>query len=241
MTELRVTVAVPCFNEAPTIAKVVREFKAALPAAEIIVFDNASTDDSARLAEEAGARIIRVEQRGKGNVVQSIFNNVTSDVCILVDGDDTYYADDVHALIAPLIQEKADVVVGSRFEQESPDALTVIRHLGNRGITWAINFVNRTSFKDVLSGYRAMNRRFLETVPVDTTGFEIETELTLRAVETGMVIREVPIRYRERPEDSYSKLNPFADGLRILVTIMKRLAAKRTRATSSTGRAKPTS
>ena len=220
---MRVTVAIPCFNEAPTIAKVVRDFRAALPDAGIVVFDNASTDESAKLAQEAGARVVREERRGKGNVMQTVFRSVDSDVCVVVDGDDTYYAEDVHALIAPLIQEKADLVVGSRFEQESPDALTAIRHFGNRGITWTINFVHRTSFRDVLSGYRAMSRRFLESVPIDTSGFEIETEMTLRALENGMVIREVPIRYRERPEDSHSKLHPFADGFRILVTILSRL------------------
>jgi glycosyltransferase involved in cell wall biosynthesis len=225
---LRVTVAIPCFNEAPTIAKVVRDFNAALPVAEVIVFDNASTDESAQLAREAGARVIREDRRGKGNVMQCVFRNVDSDICIVVDGDDTYYAEDVHALIAPLTQEKADLVVGSRFEQESPDALTAIRHLGNRGITWTINFLHRTSFKDVLSGYRAMSRKFLESVPIDTSGFEIETEMTLEALKNGMVIREVPIRYRERPEDSHSKLSPFADGLRILVTILSRLVLKRT-------------
>jgi glycosyltransferase involved in cell wall biosynthesis len=224
---LRVTVAIPCFNEAPTIAKVVRDFGAALPIAEVIVFDNASTDDSARLAQEAGARVIREERRGKGNVMQSVFKNVDSDICIVVDGDDTYYAEDVHALIAPLTQGKADLVVGSRFEQESPDALTAIRHLGNRGITWTINFLHRTSFRDVLSGYRAMSRKFLESVPIGTSGFEIETEMTLEALKKGMVIREVPIRYRERPEDSHSKLNPFADGFRILVTILSRLGKRR--------------
>jgi hypothetical protein len=148
-------------------------------------------------------------------------------VRVVVDGDDTYFAEDVHALIAPLTQEKADLVVGSRFEQESADAQTAIRHMGNRGITWAIIFVNRTAFRDVLSGYRAMNRRFLESVPIDTSGFEIETEMTLKALETGMVIREVPIRYRERPEDSHSKLNPFADGLRILATNISRLRTRR--------------
>ncbi len=220
---MRVTVAIPCFNEAPTIAKVVKDFRSVLPDSEIIVFDNASTDDSAQSAREAGARIIREERRGKGKVMQRIFKEVDADICVVVDGDCTYSAEDVHALIDLVAEEKADLGVGNRFEHVSQDALTTFRHFGNRGITWLINFTFRTSLQDVLSGFRAMSRNFRESVVIDKAGFEIETEMTLKALEQGLVIREVPIRYRERPEDSHSKLHPFMDGLRILVTILSQL------------------
>lgn len=216
---MRVTVAVPCYNEAPTIAKVVSDFRAALPEAEILVFDNASTDGTAEEARKAGAQVFREKRRGKGYVVHRIFETVDADVCVLVDGDDTYFAEDVHRLIAPLAAEEADMVVGNRLRDASGVALSDLRRMGNHLIIKIMNFVFRSSFEDVLSGYRAMNRQFLEAVPLITPGFEIETELTLQGLEKGMVIREVPIRYRKRPEGSISKLSPFADGYRILITI----------------------
>jgi glycosyltransferase involved in cell wall biosynthesis len=216
---LRVTVAIPCYNEAPTIAKVVADFRAELPEAEIVVVDNASTDDSARAAQAAGARVIREKRRGKGFVMQAILESVDADVCVIVDGDDTYFAEDVHTLIAPVAADRADMVVGDRLRDASSSALTDLHRFGNRAILAIINLVFRTSFRDVLSGYRVMNRAFVRTVPLITGGFETETELTLQALEKGMVIQEVPIRYRARPTGSYSKLSPFADGYRILITM----------------------
>ena len=213
------TVAIPCYNEAPTIAKVVGDFRAELPEAEVLVVDNASTDDSARAAQAAGARVIREKRRGKGFVMQAILENVDADVCVIVDGDDTYFAEDVHTLIAPVAADHADMVVGDRLRDASSSALTDLHRFGNRAILAIINLVFRTSFRDVLSGYRVMNRAFMRTVPLITGGFETETELTLQALEKGMVIQEVPIRYRARPTGSFSKLSPFADGYRILITM----------------------
>jgi glycosyltransferase involved in cell wall biosynthesis len=219
MSRLRVTVAIPCYNEAPTIAKVIGDFRARLPEAEIVVFDNDSTDGSAERARAAGARVVREKRRGKGHVMQAILETVDADACVIVDGDHTYFAEDVDALLAPVLEDRADLVVGDRLGQADSKALSDLHRFGNRIILAMINLVFRTSFRDVLSGYRVVNRNFTRTVPLITGGFETETELTLQALEKGMVIQEVPIRYRARPEGSQSKLSPFADGYRILITM----------------------
>lgn len=216
---MRTTVAIPCYNEAPTIAKVVADFRAQLPEAEIVVVDNASTDDSAARAAAAGARVVREKRRGKGFVMQTILETVDAEVCVVVDGDDTYFAEDVHQLLAPVTADRADMVVGDRLKEASSVALNDLHRFGNRTILAIINMAFRTRFQDVLSGYRVMNRNFMTSVPLITEGFETETELTLQALEKGMVILEVPIRYRARPEGSVSKLSPFGDGYRILITM----------------------
>jgi glycosyltransferase involved in cell wall biosynthesis len=216
---LRVLVAVPCYNEAPTIAKVVADFRAQVPDAEIVVIDNDSTDGSAERARAAGARVVREKRRGKGFVVQKMLEIGDADVLVMVDGDDTYYAEDLPLLLAPILEDRADMVVGDRLQDASRLALNDLHRFGNRAILWIINFVFRTSFRDVLSGYRALNRNFVRAVPVITEGFEIETEMTLQALENKMQIVEVPIRYRSRPEGSFSKLSPFGDGYRILLTM----------------------
>ena len=213
------TVAIPCYNEATTLAKVVADFRAELPEAEILVVDNASTDDSAAQARSAGARVVREKRRGKGYVMQTILETVESDVCVVVDGDDTYFAEDVHTLLAPVSADRADMVVGDRLRDASSAALNDLHRFGNRAILAIINLVFRTGYRDVLSGYRVMNRAFMRGVPLITGGFETETELTLQALEKGMVIEEIPIRYRARPSGSVSKLSPFADGYRILITM----------------------
>jgi glycosyltransferase involved in cell wall biosynthesis len=216
---LRTTVAIPCYNEATTIAKVVSDFRKELPEAEILVVDNASSDDSAARAAQAGARVVREKRRGKGYVMQTILETVDADVCVVVDGDDTYFAEDVHQLLLPVASDQADMVVGDRLKEASSVALNDLHRFGNRAILAIINMAFRTDFQDVLSGYRVMNRNFMTTVPLITGGFETETELTLQALEKGMLIREMPIRYRARPEGSVSKLSPFADGYRILITM----------------------
>lgn len=210
-------VAIPCYNEAPTIAKVVLDFRRVLPDAVICVFDNVSTDDSVALAREAGAKIVRESRRGKGFVVQRIFETVDADICVLVDGDDTYLAEDIDVLLAPLVEGDADMVVGNRLEHASAEALTGLRRFGNRLFIGLVNALSGTQLQDVLCGYRAMNRKFLQSVPLKSSGFEIETELTMRAVREGMAIQEVAIGYRERPTGSYSKLSPLKDGFRILL------------------------
>jgi len=216
---LRTTVAIPCYNEATTIAKVVSDFRKELPEAEILVVDNASSDDSGARAAAAGARVVREKRRGKGYVMQTILETVDADVCVIVDGDDTYFAEDVHQLLLPVTSDQADMVVGDRLKEATSVALNDLHRFGNRAILAIINMAFRTDFQDVLSGYRVMNRKFMNAVPLIAGGFETETELTLQALEKGMVIREMPIRYRARPVGSVSKLSPFADGYRILITM----------------------
>lgn len=213
-----IAVAIPCYNEAVTIARVVQDFKAQLPGAEIYVFDNNSSDDSANLACEAGAVVLKVHQQGKGNVLQAIFDGIVADAIVLVDGDDTYLAEDVHRLLAPVLNGGVDMVVGNRLQSATDQNMRRLHHIGNKLIVGAINLMFGTRYRDILSGYRVFSRRFVENVPLLTPGFETETEMTLQALQEGMIIEEMPISYRSRPEDSHSKLNSFRDGYRIMMT-----------------------
>ncbi|MEX2160748.1 MAG: glycosyltransferase family 2 protein [Anaerolineales bacterium] len=215
---LKLAVAIPCHNEATTVSAVVQAFRKALPKATIYVFDNASTDASAQLARKAGADVRRVAALGKGHAMRAVFDELEEDLIIVVDADDTYFADDVHALIAPVLAGEADMTVGERLAAASPANMKRVNQFGNRLIVGYINRLFGTKFSDVLSGYRAVNRRFVESVPVLTSGFEVETEVTLAALAEGLRVVEVPVRYRSRPEDSHSKLRPFADGYRIVLT-----------------------
>jgi len=216
-TDLGVAVAIPCYDEATTIAKVVRDFKAALPQASIHVFDNNSTDNSADLAREAGALVHPVRKQGKGYVLRSIFDTIVADAVVVVDADDTYFAEQVHQLLKPILSGEADMVVGNRL-QHAANSLRPLHHLGNRLIVAGINRMFGTNYEDILSGYRAFSRHFVKVVPLLTRGFEIETELTLQALETELVTIEIPISYRNRPAGSKSKLRSFRDGYRILLT-----------------------
>lgn len=214
----RIAVAVPCYNEAATITKVVKDFRKVLPRASVYVFDNASTDASAALAQKAGAIVRPVPAQGKGNVLRAIFDELKEDIVVLVDGDDTYPAEEVGVLLEPILAGKADMTVGHRLEGASDANMKRLNQFGNRMIVAYINRLFGTRYDDVLSGYRAFNRRFMENVPVLTSGFEVETEITLQALAEGLQVLEVPVSYRSRPEDSESKLRPFADGYRIILT-----------------------
>lgn len=213
-----IAVAIPCYNEAVTIAKVVKDFQAELPGAEIVVFDNNSCDGSHQLAQQAGARVVKVRLQGKGYVLQAIFDGLSSDIVVLVDGDDTYEAGDIHRLLEPIISDEADMVVGNRLQSASDESMHTHRHIGNRLIVWSINRMFGTHYQDILSGYRVFNRRFIQRIPLLTPGFETETEMTLQALDEGMVIQELPVSYRSRPADSHSKLSAFRDGYRIMLT-----------------------
>jgi len=178
----KIAVAIPCHNEAATIAKVVRDFRKALPRSKVYVFDNASTDNSATLARKVGAQVRYVTALGKGHVLRSIFDELKEDVVVLVDGDDTYLAAEVNQLTAPIFKGEADMVIGERLTAVSDTSMKPINQLGNRLIVAYINRLFGTRYRDVLSGYRAFNRRFIESVPVLTTGFEVESEITLQAL-----------------------------------------------------------
>ncbi len=215
----RIAVLIPCLNEERTIDKVVKDFRSELPGAEIHVFDNASTDATRQVAEEAGAVVHVENRRGKGHVVQSMFRAIDADVYVMVDGDDTYPAEAVHELIHEVVSGAADMAVGSRFL--APDSsFRTLNRAGNRLFLHAINSIFGTRLTDVLSGYRAMNRRFVKGLPLFVTGFEVEVEMTIKALERGFCLSERPARLRDRPEGSHSKLRKFRDGYRILWTIL---------------------
>jgi glycosyltransferase involved in cell wall biosynthesis len=226
MGEPRIAVIVPCYNEEATIATVVRDFRAALPEAEIYVFDNNSTDETVARAKAEGA-IIRVERRqGKGFVVRRMFSDVEADIYIMVDGDDTYHAASAPKLVELLLTERLDMVCGSRVAQV--DAAYPAGHaLGNKVLTGLVRSLFGQRFKDMLTGYRCMSRRFVKTFPALSEGFETETELTIHALSLDLPVAEVETPYKERPEGSESKLSTFRDGFRILHLIIKLLRYER--------------
>ena len=217
----KVAVLIPCYNEAVTIGKVVDDFKRVLPDADIYVYDNNSKDDTAAIAEDHGA-IVRTEPRqGKGNVVRQMFREIDADYYIMVDGDDTYPAEAAPRLLEPLMNDTADMTLGDRlsngtYGEENDRAF---HGFGNNLVRWLIKVIYGYAFDDVMTGYRAFNRIFVKTMPVLSEGFQIETELSIHAVDKRFRITDVPIDYRDRPEGSYSKLSTFGDGAKVLRAI----------------------
>ena len=217
----KIAVLIPCYNEEKTVEKVVNDFKKELPNADIYVYDNNSKDKTAELAVKAGA-ILKYEYRqGKGNVVRSMFRDVDADVYVLVDGDDTYPADEVHKLIEPINEGKADMVVGDRLSNGTyfKENKRGFHGFGNNLVRWLINTLFHSNVHDIMTGYRAYSRKFVKCMPVMSDGFQIETEMTVFALVYKMNIVEVPITYRDRPEGSVSKLNTFSDGFKVLITL----------------------
>lgn len=215
---LRLAVLIPCYNEEHAIGKVVADFRAALPAAVVYVYDNNSTDRTRRLAAEAGA-IVRSETRqGKGFVVRRMFSDIEADVYVLVDGDDTYDASVSGSMVALLVNDRLDMVVGRRIDGGA--AYRASHQLGNRMFTRVVARLFGNRFEDILSGYRVCSRRFVKSFTVTSGGFEIETEITIHALTLNVPIREIDTRYRSRPEGSHSKLNTYRDGLHILAAIL---------------------
>jgi glycosyltransferase involved in cell wall biosynthesis len=215
----RLAVLVPCFNEEAAIAKVVADFKAALPEAAIYVYDNNSTDRTAEVARDAGALVRRELHQGKGNVVRRMFADVEADIYVLVDGDATYDAPSARAMIVRLTNDRLDMVVAARVE-ENASAYRPGHRTGNRLLTGFFASVFNATFSDILSGYRVFSRRFVKSFPVLSGGFEIETELSVHALELELAVAEIPTPYYARPAGSVSKLNTWRDGLRILSTIL---------------------
>lgn len=216
-----VAVLVPCYNEAVTIAKVVDDFHRVLPDATVYVYDNNSTDDTAAIAAEHGA-VVRFEGRqGKGNVVRQMFRDIEADYYLMVDGDDTYPAEAAPGLIAPLAADEADMTVGDRLSNGSygEENDRAFHGFGNNLVRFLIKAIYGYAFEDVMTGYRAFNRVFVKTMPVLSEGFQIETEISIHAVDKRWRIADVPIDYRDRPEGSYSKLSTFGDGARVLRAI----------------------
>ncbi|MEM6810661.1 MAG: glycosyltransferase family 2 protein [Pseudomonadota bacterium] len=226
MSDRDIAVLVPCYNEAATIGTVVEDFRTALPDATIYVYDNNSSDDTKAVASAAGA-VVRTETRqGKGHVVRRMFADIEADVYVLVDGDDTYDAPAAPKLVDRLIDDGLDMVTGTRAA--SSDAAYRTGHrFGNRLLTGLVAFSFGSEVSDMLSGYRVLSRRFVKSFPLLSGGFEIETEMTVHALELGMPQAEVTTDYKERPEGSESKLNTYGDGLKILVTIVRMLKEER--------------
>ncbi len=216
-----VAVLIPCYNEAITIGKVVDDFRAALPAAEIYVYDNNSTDDTARIAFEHGAFVRTESRQGKGYVVRQMFRDIEADYYIMVDGDDTYPAEAAPDLVKPLAMNDADMTVGDRLSNGSygEENDRAFHGFGNNLVRWLIKVIYGYAFDDVMTGYRAFTREFVKTTPVLSAGFQIETELSIHAVDKRWRIVDVPIEYRDRPEGSESKLSTFGDGAKVLMAI----------------------
>lgn len=224
-TTPKVAVLVPCYNEAATIEDVIAGFRAALPQATIHVYDNNSTDDTLALATSAGAVVGNVSHQGKGHVVRRQFADIDADIYILVDGDATYSAACAPKLVNSVIQGH-DMVVGVRGAVDS-GAYRFGHAFGNRLLTGFLSWIFGQRFQDILSGYRAFSRRYIKSFPLLSNGFEIETELTVHALELNMPVAEIPTPYRERPDGSESKLNTWKDGFRILMTILKLFSTER--------------
>ena len=217
---LRIAVLVPCFNEEAAVATVVSDFRKALPAAKIFVYDNNSKDRTIAVAREAGAGVRSERHQGKGHVVRRMFADIDADVYVLVDGDATYDAPSAPRMVEKLLSEHLDMVVGFRVDQ-SAAAYRPGHRTGNWMLTSFLSSVFGETFKDILSGYRVFSRRFVKSFPVLSDGFEIETELSVHALELALPVAEIETPYYARPEGSFSKLNTWRDGFRILGTILK--------------------
>lgn len=220
----KIAVLIPCFNEAQTIEKVVRDTRANLPDATIYVYDNNSTDDTAKLAEAAGAVVRHEYMQGKGNVLRRMFRDIDAECYLMIDGDDTYPLEYAQKMCDLVLSRQTDMVVGDRLsstyftENKRP-----FHNAGNSFVRWAINHLFNTEIKDVMTGYRAMSFDFVKTFPILSKGFEIETEMTIHAVYNNMHVENVVVDYRDRPEGSVSKLSTYSDGFKVIGTIFRLL------------------
>lgn len=219
---MKIAVLIPCYNESKTIAKVVKDYRAALPEAEIYVYDNNSTDHTDEIAREAGA-IVRYEYRqGKGNVIRTMFREIDADCYLMIDGDDTYPAENAREMVNLVLEKKVDMVVGDRLsatyftENKRP-----FHNLGNKLVRGLVNTLFKGDIRDIMTGYRAFSYEFVKSFPVISKGFEIETEMTIHALDKNLSLQSIPVEYRDRPEDSVSKLNTYSDGFKVLKTISR--------------------
>ncbi|MCM1182408.1 MAG: glycosyltransferase family 2 protein [Roseburia sp.] len=217
-----IAVLIPCYNESKTVEKVVRDFRAALPNAVIYVYDNNSTDGTDELARRAGA-VVRYEyQQGKGNVIRRMFREIDAKCYIMTDGDDTYPADEAPKLCEAVLERGADMVVGDRLSSSYfEENKRPFHNFGNSLVRGAINSIFKSNIRDIMTGYRAFSYQFVKSFPVLSKGFEIETEMSIHAIDRNMRVENVIIQYRDRPEGSVSKLNTYSDGIKVLWTIAK--------------------
>lgn len=218
----KIAVLVPCYNEGKTIEKVVTDFKRVLPEAVIYVYDNNSTDGTAEIAAKAGAVVRHEYYQGKGNVIRRMFQEVDAECYLMVDGDDTYPAESAREMADKVLERNVDMVVGDRlsstyFEENKHP----FHNFGNSIVRWGINTFFKNDIKDIMTGYRAFSYRFVKTFPVLSKGFEIETEMSIHAIDKNMFVENVVIDYRDRPEGSVSKLNTYSDGIKVIGTIVR--------------------
>lgn len=218
----KIAVLIPCYNEEKTIGKVVADFKAALPEAVIYVYNNNSTDNTAAIAKETGAVVRDEYMQGKGNVIRRMFRDIDAQCYIMADGDDTYPADNAREMCELVLNKNVDMVVGDRLSSTYfTENKRAFHNFGNALVRKSINVLFNNNIKDIMTGYRAFSYEFVKTFPVLSKGFEIETEMSIHAVDKNMYIENVIINYRDRPEGSESKLNTYSDGFKVLRTIGK--------------------
>lgn len=216
----KITVAIPCYNEELTIGKVIADFRSIIPEAEILVVDNNSRDKTSEVAVKSGARVVSEKKQGKGFAVQKAFEEFKGDILVLVDGDDTYPAKEIKRLVSPIIRDEAEMVVGSRIHISNSHRFSLSHWLGNKFLTKSLNFLFRTGLNDMESGFRAIDRKFVESSALLAGGFGIEPELTIQAIEKGFRIKEIPINVEPRKKGSNSKLSAIKDGTIVLYTIV---------------------
>ena len=219
----KIAVLIPCYNEELTIEKVIKDFRKELPEADIYVYNNNSKDKTKEIAIKNGAIVVDEYKQGKGNVVRSQFRDIEADIYVMVDGDDTYPAEFVHQLIEPVRNGQADMTIGDRLSNGTyqKENKRPFHEFGNNLVKKAINVLFDTKLKDIMTGYRVFNKRFVKNMPVLSPKFEIETEMSLYALDKKYIIKEIPIVYRDRPEGSSSKLNPVGDGIKVVKTIAR--------------------
>ena len=219
----KIAVLIPCYNEELTIEKVVKDFQKELPDADIYVYDNNSKDKTAEIAKNAGAIVRKETRQGKGNVVRTMFREIDADIYVMVDGDDTYPAEFVHQLIEPIRNDKADMTIGDRLSNGTyqQQIKKNFHEFGNNLVRKSINILFNNKLKDIMTGYRAFSKTFVKNMPVLSPNFELETEMTLFALDKKFRLKEIPIVFRERPDGSESKINTFSDGIKVIKTIIK--------------------
>ena len=219
----KIAILIPCYNEELTIEKVINDFKKELPEAKIYVYNNNSKDKSKEIALKNNVIVIDEYKQGKGNVVRSQFRDIEADIYVMVDGDDTYPAEFVHELIKPILNGEADMTIGDRLSNGTyqKENKRHFHEFGNNLVRKSINVLFNTNLKDIMTGYRVFNKRFVKNMPVLSPKFEIETEMSLYALDKKYIIKEIPIIYRDRPEGSSSKLNTISDGIKVVKTIVR--------------------
>ena len=218
--EKKIAVIIPCYNEGKTIEKVIKDYKEVLPEADIYVYDNNSSDGTDKLAENAGAIVRYEKKQGKGNVIRTMFREIDADCYLMIDGDDTYPAESAREMCNYVLEDNVDMVIGDRLsstyfkENKRP-----FHNFGNKLVKNLINKIFKSNIVDIMTGYRAFSYKFAKTLPILSKGFEIETEMTIHAIDKNFTLKEIPVQYRDRPEGSESKLNTVSDGIKVIKTI----------------------